>query len=128
MLGRDEFQCYVDGVQRQDGALTDLLFSPARVLAAVSRVMTLEPGHRILGHPGGRGPLVDGTAVVRLVDKTGHQLISSPTRWSEKRRANTVGSPIRRLHRSESSVHHSEKSRRKPPCESEPPGKPVHLV
>ena len=34
-------QCYVDGEQRQDGALSDLMFSPAQVLEEISGCMTL---------------------------------------------------------------------------------------
>ncbi len=71
-------QCYVDGVKKQDGAMTDLVFSPAEVLSAISRVMTLNAGDIVsLGTPAGVGPLVHGNTVeVRLVDQAGRSLIS----------------------------------------------------
>ena len=71
-------QCYVDGEQRQDGALSDLIFSPTMVLVAISRVMTLMPGDIVsLGTPAGVGPLLQGNTVeVRLVDGVGRTLLS----------------------------------------------------
>ena len=71
-------QCWVDGERRQDGALADLLFSPAELLAAVSQCMTLEPGDLVsLGTPAGVGPLRAGQTVeVRLVDDSGKTLLS----------------------------------------------------
>lgn len=71
-------QCWVDGERRQDGALADLLFSPAALLAAVSQCMTLEPGDLVsLGTPAGVGRLRAGETVeIRLVDESGETLLS----------------------------------------------------
>lgn len=66
-------QCWVNGALRQDGPLSDLLFSPGEILAAVASVMTLEPGDLVsLGTPEGVGALVAGDVVsVRLLDGAG---------------------------------------------------------
>lgn len=71
-------QGFVNGQQRQNGALSDLLWTPGQALAAVSRVMSLLPGDVVsLGTPAGVGPLVAGDTVeVRLVDAEGNLLIS----------------------------------------------------
>ncbi len=71
-------QCRVNRVLRQDGALADLLWTPAEVLVAISAVMTLWPGDLVsLGTPEGVGPLVDGDEVeVRLVGAAGETLLS----------------------------------------------------
>jgi 2-keto-4-pentenoate hydratase/2-oxohepta-3-ene-1,7-dioic acid hydratase in catechol pathway len=71
-------QCRVNGVMRQDGRLSDLLWTPGEILSAVSAVMTLEPGDLVsLGTPEGVGPLVHGDEVeVRLVGPIGETLVS----------------------------------------------------
>jgi 2-keto-4-pentenoate hydratase/2-oxohepta-3-ene-1,7-dioic acid hydratase in catechol pathway len=71
-------QCYVDGEQRQDGALSDLMFPPEQVLAEISQCMTLMPGDIVsLGTPAGVGPLRAVNKVeVRLVGPTGQTLAS----------------------------------------------------
>lgn len=75
---RCRIQCRVDGALRQDGALSDLLWSPGEVLAAISGCMTLLPGDVVsLGTPDGVGPIVAGESVeVRLVGPDGATLLS----------------------------------------------------
>lgn len=79
---RARIQCRVNDALRQDGPLSDLLFSPGEILVAVASVMTLEPGDLVsLGTPEGVGPLVAGDRVsVRLVDGEGQVVaeVSNP--------------------------------------------------
>jgi 2-keto-4-pentenoate hydratase/2-oxohepta-3-ene-1,7-dioic acid hydratase in catechol pathway len=57
-------RCRVGGETRQDGSTDAMIFDYARVIAHVSRVMTLEPGDVILtGTPEGVGPLHGGDAL-----------------------------------------------------------------
>jgi 2-keto-4-pentenoate hydratase/2-oxohepta-3-ene-1,7-dioic acid hydratase in catechol pathway len=59
-----EVICRVNGQVRQHGRATDMIFGIPRVIAFISRVMTLEPGDIIAtGTPEGVGPLVDGDTV-----------------------------------------------------------------
>jgi 2-keto-4-pentenoate hydratase/2-oxohepta-3-ene-1,7-dioic acid hydratase in catechol pathway len=54
----------VDGVVKQDAPTSDMIFDVPTIIAAVSRVMTLEPGDLIAtGTPSGVGPLVPGNVV-----------------------------------------------------------------
>jgi len=54
-------ECRVNGVVRQHGSTSDMIFSIPDVLVHVSRVMTLEPGDLIAtGTPEGVGPLANG--------------------------------------------------------------------
>jgi 2-keto-4-pentenoate hydratase/2-oxohepta-3-ene-1,7-dioic acid hydratase in catechol pathway len=47
-------RCLVNGEERQNGTLTDMIFSPAELLSHLSRIMTLNPGDLILtGTPSG---------------------------------------------------------------------------
>jgi acylpyruvate hydrolase len=49
-------RCLVDGVTMQSSRTSDMIFSPAQVVAYVSSIMTLEPGDLIfLGTPSGVG-------------------------------------------------------------------------
>jgi acylpyruvate hydrolase len=51
-----EVRCAVDGITMQKARTSDLLFTPAAVLAYVSRIATLRPGDLIAtGTPGGVG-------------------------------------------------------------------------
>ena len=51
----------VNGAVRQDSRTSDMVFSPAFLVAYISRIMTLEPGDLILtGTPAGVGPLSAG--------------------------------------------------------------------
>lgn len=55
---------FVDGQKKQDGPVTDMLFSVADIIAYVSSFMTLEPGDLIAtGTPPGVGPLLPGSRV-----------------------------------------------------------------
>jgi 2-keto-4-pentenoate hydratase/2-oxohepta-3-ene-1,7-dioic acid hydratase in catechol pathway len=57
-------RCRVNGVTRQDGNTTQMLFDVPTLVSFVSRMMTLEPGDAILtGTPEGVGPLVAGDAL-----------------------------------------------------------------
>jgi 2-keto-4-pentenoate hydratase/2-oxohepta-3-ene-1,7-dioic acid hydratase in catechol pathway len=54
----------VNGVVKQDSSTADLIFSVARVIAVVTRVMTLEPGDLITtGTPPGVGPIRAGDEI-----------------------------------------------------------------
>jgi 2-keto-4-pentenoate hydratase/2-oxohepta-3-ene-1,7-dioic acid hydratase in catechol pathway len=54
-------RCWVGDELRQDGRTSNMIFSIPRVLAHVSRVITLEPGDLVLtGTPEGVGPLRSG--------------------------------------------------------------------
>jgi 2-keto-4-pentenoate hydratase/2-oxohepta-3-ene-1,7-dioic acid hydratase in catechol pathway len=54
----------VNGVERQRGKVSDLVFSIPDVLSYISHVMTLEPGDLVLtGSPAGVGKLSDGDEV-----------------------------------------------------------------
>jgi 2-keto-4-pentenoate hydratase/2-oxohepta-3-ene-1,7-dioic acid hydratase in catechol pathway len=56
----------------QEGALDEMVFGPAALVAAVSAVMTLEPGDIILtGTPAGIGPLAPGDRVRVEIDGVG---------------------------------------------------------
>jgi|SRR2546423_1782443 len=54
----------VNGVERQRGKSSEMVFSIPSLLAYISRIMTLEPGDLIAtGTPSGVGPLVSGDVV-----------------------------------------------------------------
>ena len=57
-------RCVVNGEVRQNGAMTDMIFSPAEILSYVSQFMTLNPGDIILtGTPSGVRPVHAGDSV-----------------------------------------------------------------
>lgn len=59
-----EVICRVNGEERQRGRATEMVFGVPRIIAYVSRVMTLEPGDVIAtGTPEGVGPLRPGDEV-----------------------------------------------------------------
>jgi 2-keto-4-pentenoate hydratase/2-oxohepta-3-ene-1,7-dioic acid hydratase in catechol pathway len=70
-----EVVCRVNGELCQHGRTSEMVFSPAQLVAYVAGVMTLEPGDVIMtGTPSGIGPLaaedvveveVDGIGVLR---------------------------------------------------------------
>ena len=67
----------VDGVVRQDGTTADMLWKVPELLAAISNVMTLEPGDLVLtGTPKGVGPVEPGQRMEGLLD--GKRLLSTP--------------------------------------------------
>ncbi len=52
----------VDGVVKQDGLVSDMIFDIPTLIEVISRVMTLEPGDLITtGTPAGVGPISAGT-------------------------------------------------------------------
>ncbi len=62
----------VNGELRQSARTSEMLFPPAVLVAAISRVMTLLPGDLILtGTPGGVGPLRDGDTVEVAIERIG---------------------------------------------------------
>lgn len=59
-----EVRCRVNGVERQRGRASDMVFGIVTLVAYVSQVMTLEPGDLIAtGTPSGVGPLHPGDVV-----------------------------------------------------------------
>ena len=59
-----EFTCAVNGVQRQHGRTSDMLFPVARILQILSRTWRLQPGDIVYtGTPAGVGPLNPGDRV-----------------------------------------------------------------
>lgn len=62
----------VNGVVKQSSRTSNVVFSPAFLLAYVSRMMTLLPGDLILtGTPAGVGPLAAGDVVEVEIEKVG---------------------------------------------------------
>ena len=65
-------RCFVDGVLRQDGNTSDMVFDVPTILSFVSSVMTLNPGDLIAtGTPMGVGPLEPGQVVIVEVEGIG---------------------------------------------------------
>lgn len=57
-------RCRVNGAQKQDGRTSDMVHSPAKLVAFISNVMTLLPGDVVsTGTPSGVGPLKEGDVV-----------------------------------------------------------------
>lgn len=55
---------WVDGEMKQDGSVTDMIFSVGAIIAYVTEFLTLEPGDLIAtGTPPGVGPLLPGNTV-----------------------------------------------------------------
>lgn len=71
----------VNGVERQRGKSTEMVFSIPSLLAYISRIMTLEPGDLVAtGTPSGVGPLAPGDIVE--VEIPGVSRVSNPVRGS----------------------------------------------
>ena len=67
----------VNGVERQRGHSTDMVFSIPELLAYISRIMTLEPGDIVAtGTPAGVGPLSAGDVVE--IEVVGLSRVSNP--------------------------------------------------
>jgi 2-keto-4-pentenoate hydratase/2-oxohepta-3-ene-1,7-dioic acid hydratase in catechol pathway len=67
----------VDGVVRQHGNTSAMIFPVLALLSYISHVMTLEPGDVVLtGTPEGVGPLVAGEVVEVEVEGVGAPLVS----------------------------------------------------
>ncbi len=65
-------QTRVNGAVRQSSRTSAMVFSPAFLVAYVSRMMTLEPGDLILtGTPAGVGPLAPGDVVEVEIENVG---------------------------------------------------------
>jgi 2-keto-4-pentenoate hydratase/2-oxohepta-3-ene-1,7-dioic acid hydratase in catechol pathway len=70
-------QCLVDGVVRQDGRTSLMMFDVPALIAYVSRAFTLEPGDLILtGTPAGVGPLEPGNRVTVAIEKIGELTVN----------------------------------------------------
>jgi 2-keto-4-pentenoate hydratase/2-oxohepta-3-ene-1,7-dioic acid hydratase in catechol pathway len=70
---------WVNGVRRQASTTRELIFSIDRLIAFITRVMTLLPGDIIsTGTPAGIGPLADGDRVTVKVEGVGE--ITNPVR------------------------------------------------
>ena len=67
----------VNGVERQRGKSSEMVFSIPSLLAYISRIMTLEPGDLVAtGTPSGVGPLVSGDIVE--IEIPGVSRVSNP--------------------------------------------------
>ena len=67
----------VNGVERQRGSASEMVFSIPELLAYISRIMTLEPGDLVAtGTPAGVGPLAEGDEVEVQID--GVSVIRNP--------------------------------------------------
>jgi 2-keto-4-pentenoate hydratase/2-oxohepta-3-ene-1,7-dioic acid hydratase in catechol pathway len=74
-----EIICRVNGTLRQHGHASDMVFGVPSLIAAISRIMTLEPGDIIAtGTPEGVGPLLPGDVVE--VEIPGVGTIRNPVR------------------------------------------------
>jgi 2-keto-4-pentenoate hydratase/2-oxohepta-3-ene-1,7-dioic acid hydratase in catechol pathway len=79
MVPRDEadlraarVRTFVDGVKKQDAALSEMIFSVNDIIAYISAFMTLEPGDLIAtGTPSGVGPVEPGAEIRVSVDGLG---------------------------------------------------------
>jgi len=69
----------VNGVERQRGKSSEMVFSIPSLLAFISRIMTLEPGDLVAtGTPSGVGPLVSGDVVE--IEIPGVSRVTNPVR------------------------------------------------
>ncbi len=82
-------QAWVDGVLRQDGQTSDMIFDVPTLLAYVSNIMTLNPGDILAtGTPMGVGPLHPGQTVTIEVSGIGrldNPVIARSDRLGEER-------------------------------------------
>ncbi|MBV8818393.1 MAG: fumarylacetoacetate hydrolase family protein, partial [Acidobacteriaceae bacterium] len=68
---------HVDGQIKQDGAVAEMMFDVAAIIAYVTEFMTLEPGDLIAtGTPPGVGPLQPGSTIQIEIDGIG--ILSNP--------------------------------------------------
>jgi len=71
----------VNGVERQRGKSSEMVFSIPSLLVYISRIMTLEPGDLVAtGTPSGVGPLVPGDIVE--IEIPGVSRVSNPVQES----------------------------------------------
>ena len=67
-----ELTTHVNGTQRQHGRTSQMIFPIPRLIEAISRIMTLDPGDVIMtGTPAGVGPLETGEVVEVEIDGIG---------------------------------------------------------
>lgn len=65
-------KCIIDGVEKQHGRTSQMIFDVPTLIAYVSSVMTLEPGDLLVtGTPEGVGPLAAGNHVIVAVEGIG---------------------------------------------------------
>lgn len=75
-----EVTCQVNGEVRQRGNTSEMVFSPAQLIAYISAIMTLEPGDVIMtGTPAGVSPIVAGDVVEVEVEGIG--ILRNPVTW-----------------------------------------------
>jgi fumarylpyruvate hydrolase len=68
-LPQASLRCSVNGTTRQEARLSDMLLTPAEIIAALSRLVSLAPGDLIFtGTPAGVGPLTRGDTCKVEVD------------------------------------------------------------
>lgn len=68
-LGAQKIELQVDGEARQSGALSDMVWSPAEIVAHLSKFYHLVPGDMVLtGTPAGVGPVQAGQVVHGQID------------------------------------------------------------
>jgi 2-keto-4-pentenoate hydratase/2-oxohepta-3-ene-1,7-dioic acid hydratase in catechol pathway len=80
-LGNLSVVTRVNGVERQRGKSSEMVFSIPSLLAYISQIMTLEPGDLVAtGTPSGVGPLVPGDVVE--VEIPGVSRVSNPVQES----------------------------------------------
>ena len=83
-----EVVCRVNGVERQRGSASQMVFGIPALVAYITRVMTLQPGDIIAtGTPEGVGPLTDGDTVDVSVE--GISRVTNPVRTESR----TTGEP-----------------------------------
>lgn len=67
-----DVSCRVNGEVRQRGNTCEMVFPPSEIIAAITAVMTLEPGDVVMtGTPAGVGPLTAGDVVEVEVERVG---------------------------------------------------------
>jgi len=72
-----EVRCRLNGVQKQSGRTSDMVHSPAKLVAFISNIMTLLPGDIVsTGTPSGVGPMQPGDVVE--VDIEGIGVLRNP--------------------------------------------------
>lgn len=65
-------RCLVDGVERQSGRTSQMIFDVGTLISYASQVMTLEPGDLLVtGTPEGVGPLQPGNRLVVAIEGIG---------------------------------------------------------
>ncbi len=76
-FGDLEVRCRLNGVQKQSGRTSDMVHSPAKLVAFISNIMTLLPGDLVsTGTPSGVGPMQPGDVVE--VDIEGIGVLRNP--------------------------------------------------